>query len=169
MVRQSYWEHLDKGIPKTRLASHPFTLYLSSRAESFHNWRHKSFGVSIISFCKEHTFFWNGHKMFVAWIMWPRIPQRTCMVNGVCKKCYSWAFSEETTQGEDSYHVYRQWNNGRMFRKILDGFAYDNRWVVPHNPTLPRCLMHILMSRCLSIFRMSNTFLNTFKKVLIVL
>jgi hypothetical protein len=23
-----------------------------------------------------------------------------------------------------------------MFRKTLDGFAYDNRWVVPHNPYL---------------------------------
>jgi hypothetical protein len=37
MVRQSYWEHLDKGIPKTRPTSHPFAPYLSSKAESFHN------------------------------------------------------------------------------------------------------------------------------------
>jgi hypothetical protein len=25
-----------------------------------------------------------------------------------------------------------------MFRKTLNGFAYDNRWVVPHNPYLTK-------------------------------
>jgi len=25
-----------------------------------------------------------------------------------------------------------------MFRKTLDGFAYDNQWVVPHNPYLTK-------------------------------
>ncbi len=35
----------------------------------------------------------------------------------------------------------------------------------PTTPTLPRCLMHILMSRCLPIFGVSNTSLNTFTKV----
>ncbi len=25
-----------------------------------------------------------------------------------------------------------------MFQKTLDGFAYDNRWVVPHNPYLTK-------------------------------
>jgi hypothetical protein len=25
-----------------------------------------------------------------------------------------------------------------MFRKTLDGFTYDNRWVVPHNPYLTK-------------------------------
>jgi hypothetical protein len=61
-------------------------------------------------------------------------PNSPCMVNGVCKKRYPWAFSEETTQGEDDYLAYHQRNNGRTFRKTLNGFAYDNRWVVPHNP-----------------------------------
>jgi hypothetical protein len=31
-----------------------------------------------------------------------------CMVNGVCKKRYPRAFSEETTEGEDNYPVYCQ-------------------------------------------------------------
>jgi hypothetical protein len=56
------------------------------------------------------------------------------MVNDVCKKRYPRAFSEETTQGEDGYPVYRRQNDGRMFRKIPDGFVYNNWWVVPHNP-----------------------------------
>jgi len=34
-------------------------------------------------------------------------PNAYCMVNGVCKKRYLRAFSEETTQGEDGYLVYR--------------------------------------------------------------
>jgi hypothetical protein len=57
------------------------------------------------------------------------------MVNGVCKKHYLQAFFEETTQGEDSYLIYRRRNDGQMFQKTLDGFTYNNRWgVVPHNP-----------------------------------
>jgi hypothetical protein len=58
------------------------------------------------------------------------------MVNGVCKKCYPRAFSEETTQGKDDYPIYCRQNDGRTFQKISDGFAYNNRWVVPHNPYL---------------------------------
>jgi hypothetical protein len=61
-------------------------------------------------------------------------PNAPCMVNGVCKKRYPRAFSEKTTQGEDGYPVYCRRNNGRTFQKTLDGFVYDNRWVVPHNP-----------------------------------
>ncbi len=58
------------------------------------------------------------------------------MVNNVCKKHYPWTFSEETTQGEYNYPIYYRWNDGWTFWKIPDGFAYDNRWVVPHNPYL---------------------------------
>jgi hypothetical protein len=39
----------------------------------------------------------------------------------------------------------------------------------PTTPTLPRCLMHILASRCLLVFEVSNTFLNMFTKVLTML
>jgi len=77
MVHQSYLEHLDKKIREMRPTSHPSTPYLSFRAESFHNRRHKSFSVGGVSSSKERTFFLNGHKMFVARTMWPRIPQRT--------------------------------------------------------------------------------------------
>jgi hypothetical protein len=57
MVRQSYLEHLDKGIPETRPTSHPSVPYLSSRAESFHKRRHKSFSVSKDSSFRKCTSF----------------------------------------------------------------------------------------------------------------
>jgi hypothetical protein len=60
------------------------------------------------------------------------------MVNSVFKKRYSRTFSDDTTQGEDGYLVYCQRIDGQMFRKTLDGFAYDNRWMVPHNPYLTK-------------------------------
>jgi len=65
-------------------------------------------------------------------------PNAPCMVNGLCKKRYSRAFSEETTQGENGYPVYHRRNDGRMFQKTPNGFAYDNRWVVHHNPHLTK-------------------------------
>ncbi len=76
-VRQSYWEHMDKGIPETRPSSHSYAPYFSSRAESFHNQRHRSLGIDGASSSREHTSFWNGHKMFIAWTVRPRIPQLT--------------------------------------------------------------------------------------------
>jgi hypothetical protein len=57
MVRQSYWEHLDKEILETRPPSHPSAPYFFSIAKSFHNQRHKSLGVSKASSSKERTFF----------------------------------------------------------------------------------------------------------------
>jgi hypothetical protein len=60
------------------------------------------------------------------------------MVNSVCKKHYPRAFSEETTQGEDGYRIYRRRNDGQTFQKTPNGFTYDNKWVVPHNPYLTK-------------------------------
>jgi hypothetical protein len=77
MVQQSYWEHLDKGIPKIMPTSHPSAPYLSSRTESFHNQRHRSLGVDEASSSKERTSFLNNHEMFVAWTVLPRIRQHT--------------------------------------------------------------------------------------------
>ncbi len=62
-----------------------------------------------------------------------KYPNAPCMVNDVCKKCYSRTFFEEITQGENNYPIYHRRNDGRKFQKTPDGFAYDNRWVVPHN------------------------------------
>jgi len=79
-------------------------------------------------------------------------PNAPCMVNDLCKKRYPRAFSEETTQGEDGYPVYRRQNDGRTFQKTLDGFAYNNRWVVPHNPYLTKMFnahINVEMSVCI--------------------
>jgi hypothetical protein len=57
MVHQSYWEHLDKKIPEMRPTSHPSVTYLSFRAKSFHNQRHKSLGVGEAFSSREHTSF----------------------------------------------------------------------------------------------------------------
>ncbi len=65
-------------------------------------------------------------------------PNAPYMVNDVCKKRYPRAFSEETTQGKDGYPVFRRQSDGQTFRKTSDGFAYDNQWVVPHNPYLTK-------------------------------
>jgi hypothetical protein len=65
-------------------------------------------------------------------------PNAPWMVNDVCKKHYPRAFSKEITQGEDNYLVYRQRNHRRMFRKTPNGFAYNNWWVMPHNPYLTK-------------------------------
>ncbi len=91
------------------------------------------------------------------------------MVNDVCKKHYPWAFSEKITQGEDGYFIYCQWNDGRRFERFQMALRMTTDGWYPTTPTLPRCLMHILTSRCPSIFRVSNTFLNTFIKVLTML
>jgi hypothetical protein len=54
---REYREHLDKGIPETRPTSKPSALYISSRAESFHNRRHRSLSVGRASSSREHTSF----------------------------------------------------------------------------------------------------------------
>jgi hypothetical protein len=96
-------------------------------------------------------------------------PNAPYMVNGVCKKRYPWAFSEETTQSEDGYLVYCSRNDGWMFRKTPYGFAYDNRWVVPHNPYVTKMFnAYINVEVSASIWSVKYL-LNTFTKVLIVL
>jgi hypothetical protein len=77
-------------------------------------------------------------KCLLHWLCDQEYPNAPYMVNSVCKKCYSWTFSEETTQGKDGYLVYCQQNDGWTFQKTPDGFVYDNRWVVPHNPYLTK-------------------------------
>jgi hypothetical protein len=62
-------------------------------------------------------------------------PNAPWMLNNVYKKHYPRAFSKEITQGEDNY---RQRNHRQMFWKTPNGFAYDNWWVVPHNPYLTK-------------------------------
>jgi hypothetical protein len=86
------------------------------------------------------------------------------MVNGLCKKRYPQTFSEEITQGEDGYLIYRRRNDGRTFQKTPDGFAYDNRWVVPHKPYLTKMFnAHINIEVCAGIRSVKYLFKYVYK------
>jgi len=55
---------------------------------------------------------------------------------------------ETTIVGNESYPSYRRRNNGRIF--VKNGFTYDNRWVVPHNPDLLMLFKSHLNVECVS-------------------
>jgi hypothetical protein len=77
MVRQSYWEHLDKGILETRPISHPSPPYLSSRTKVSTIENIDRLVSAKLPLPDNTPLLENSHKMFVTWIVWPRIPQRT--------------------------------------------------------------------------------------------
>ncbi|XP_021986145.2 uncharacterized protein LOC110882430 [Helianthus annuus] len=52
----------------------------------------------------------------------------------ICRFRYPRQFNEQTTQGEDSYPLYRRRDTG--IEVDLRGQTLDNRWVVPYNPRL---------------------------------
>jgi hypothetical protein len=56
--------------------------------------------------------------------------------DGARSKKFPKVWREETTMEQDGYPKYRRRNNGRVIEK--NGFAYDNRFVVPYNPGLSR-------------------------------
>ena len=60
-------------------------------------------------------------------------PNAPCMVDGKCSKNYPKQFNETTIYGENGYPQYARPNNGRTV--VKNGNTYDNRDVVPYNPT----------------------------------
>ncbi|XP_035838840.1 uncharacterized protein LOC110906363 [Helianthus annuus] len=52
----------------------------------------------------------------------------------ICRFHYPRQFNEQTTQGEDSYPLYRRRDTG--IEVDLRGQTLDNRWMVPYNPRL---------------------------------
>jgi hypothetical protein len=67
-----------------------------------------------------------------------------------CKNHYPRAFSNATSQGKDSYPIYRRRDDGR--KETVRGCELDNRWVVPYNPYLLRLFnCHINVEACGSI------------------
>ncbi|KAI3515541.1 hypothetical protein L1887_14440 [Cichorium endivia] len=75
-----------------------------------------------------------------------------CM-EGDPKKCrfrYPRQFNEETSQGEDSYPLYRRRDTG--IQVTVRNIQLDNRWVVPYNPKLAMMFnCHINVEVCSSI------------------
>jgi hypothetical protein len=67
-----------------------------------------------------------------------------------CKNHYPCPFYEATSQGKDSYPIYRRRNDGCMLK--VRGHYLDNQWVVPYNPFLLRTFnCHINVEACESI------------------
>ncbi|ONM25571.1 hypothetical protein ZEAMMB73_Zm00001d007023 [Zea mays] len=67
-----------------------------------------------------------------------------------CKNHYPRAFSNATSQGKDSYPIYRRRDDGR--KETVRGCELDNRWVIPYNPYLLRLFnCHINVEACGSI------------------
>ncbi|AQK86764.1 hypothetical protein ZEAMMB73_Zm00001d038499 [Zea mays] len=67
-----------------------------------------------------------------------------------CKNHYPRAFSNATSQGKDSYPIYRRRDDGR--KETVRGCELDNRRVVPYNPYLLRLFnCHINVEACGSI------------------
>ncbi|KAL5729947.1 DNA helicase [Ranunculus cassubicifolius] len=63
--------------------------------------------------------------------------EQPCMKEGNCKKFFPKAIAEFTTDGVDSYPIYRRRSNGPTV-KLRNGVIVDNQWVVPYNPWLLR-------------------------------
>nr|XP_040254015.1 uncharacterized protein LOC109758555 [Aegilops tauschii subsp. strangulata] len=77
-------------------------------------------------------------------------PKNVCMQDNECKCRYPHPFNENTSQGKDSYPVYRRRDDGSCAK--VRGKMLDNRWVVPYNPYLLRMFnCHINVEVCSSI------------------
>jgi hypothetical protein len=67
-----------------------------------------------------------------------------------CKNRYPRPFCKATSQGKDSYPIYRWRDDGR--KEKIWGHELDNQWVVPYNPYLLRLFnCHINVEACGSI------------------
>jgi hypothetical protein len=67
-----------------------------------------------------------------------------------CKDRYSRLFCDSTSQGKDSYPLYRRRDDGR--KEMIRGHMLDNRCVVPYNPYLVRTFnCHINVEACSNI------------------
>ncbi|RCV25517.1 hypothetical protein SETIT_5G173100v2 [Setaria italica] len=67
-----------------------------------------------------------------------------------CKNRYPRPFCDSTSQGKDSYPIYRRRDDGR--KEIIRGHILDNQWVIPYNPCLLRTFnCHINVEACSSI------------------
>uniref|UniRef100_I1QF23 ATP-dependent DNA helicase n=2 Tax=Oryza glaberrima TaxID=4538 RepID=I1QF23_ORYGL len=67
-----------------------------------------------------------------------------CMRDGKCRNNYPREFNPTTSQGKDSYPLYRRRNDSKS--RMVRGHPLDNRWVVPYNPYLLRmynCYMNV--------------------------
>ncbi|CAH1430174.1 unnamed protein product [Lactuca virosa] len=82
-----------------------------------------------------------------------------CMqgVPKICRFRYPSQFNEKTSQGEDSYPLYRRRNNG--IEVTVRYTTLDNRWVAPYNPKL------LMMFNChINVETKKNIVINEIRK-----
>ncbi|XP_035843868.1 uncharacterized protein LOC118490374 [Helianthus annuus] len=80
----------------------------------------------------------------------------------ICRFHYPRQFSEQTTQGEDAYPLYRRRDTG--IEVDVRGKTLDNRWVVPYNPRLLMMFnCHINVEVCSSIKSVKYLFKYVYK------
>ncbi|XP_021975432.1 uncharacterized protein LOC110870559 [Helianthus annuus] len=80
----------------------------------------------------------------------------------ICRFHYPRQFNKQTTQGEDSYPLYRRRDTG--IEVDVRGKTLDNRWVVPYNPRLLMMFnCHINVEVCSSIKSVKYLFKYVYK------
>nr|KAJ0223153.1 hypothetical protein LSAT_V11C200065140 [Lactuca sativa] len=87
-----------------------------------------------------------------------------CMqgVPKICRFRYPRQFNEKTSQGEDSYPLYRRRNN--EIEVTVRNTSLDNRWVAPYNPKLLMMFnCHINVEVCSSIKSVTYLFKYVYK------
>ena len=86
-------------------------------------------------------------------------PKNVCTKkNGKCKNHCPQEFCPLTTQGRNSYPIYRRHNDGKIVK--VCGHILDNRWVVPYNPYLvAKFDCHINVEICLTIKAMTYLYI----------
>lgn len=78
-------------------------------------------------------------------------PNQPCMKVDGCKKYFPKSFADFTTQGEDSYPLYKRPRLGPQVQ-VRHDVTVDCRWVVPYNPWLLRKFdCHLNVEICSSI------------------
>ncbi|KAI3709788.1 hypothetical protein L2E82_39554 [Cichorium intybus] len=91
-------------------------------------------------------------------------PKSPCMKGdpAECRWRYPRQFNQVTTQGKDSYPLYRRRNNG--IQVDVRGNTLDNRWVVPYNPKLLMMFnCHMNVEICSSIKSVKYAFKYVYK------
>jgi hypothetical protein len=153
MVHQSYWEHLDKGILEMKPTSHPICSLYFLQSKKISTTEYIDCLVSAelplaenaplfetITKCLLHGPCGQEYPTHPAW-------STVYAKNNICelspRKQHKAKIVTLSTIGET---MVKRFKSLKMaLRTTTDGWC-------PTTPTLPRCLMHILMSRCPLVF-----------------
>ncbi|CAK9291468.1 unnamed protein product [Gordionus sp. m RMFG-2023] len=78
-------------------------------------------------------------------------PNSPCMIDGKCSKKYPKSFVDTSSIDKYGYPLYKRRNDGVTFQKKLNGFIFNNSWIIPYNKHLSKKYnAHINVEICLS-------------------